>query len=655
MKLKKYFYALIVSCIFCSQLSVYGSGSNSNYGLKSRNRDSIKDTLSWSISLMRKVFSGSGEWFMTNDTYRKSVKGVIDYAENDPVDTVVVNMNQLLHNDSIPLIFNRKPENIQVKSVIPGYITSDELDLQVELRRKTVADSIKRSVILVPDDYLSEGLSRARLVPPGEPQQLLINMERNLPGAFVSRYRKGLADIILPANVTQEEIDTLKCRLFNTTRQFYNDSVIFSKRDSLLMAYRENYISKLSNDEASKRRVYLDTRNREILNIYNENEVRKVNDSIRVALRYLTNLAAADSSLVTVTNISGQQAKTWTANRPMTPTRIFLKNEQNDSISVVLYNNGKGGVRMVVDDGVKFMRLTESQKKEILFDQKKPDNKLQNVYLKHVDPLPWTLYGTGTVGFTQTALSNWAKGGESSLSLLLIGKYIANYSKKYVKWENNAEFRLGIFNSKSRGLEKNDDKLELQSRLGISAFKKWYYSGESNFRTQMAKGYKYPDKDNPISAFMAPAYLTFSVGMDYKPNKNFSLFLSPFTSKTTFVRDTAMIDPTHFGLEPGKKRLWEPGVIAKMNWHYLIKENIVYDTRAEIFSNYNYPFQKYNVFWEQTLVLQLTQYISTRINTQLVYDYNTKFPVTDADGKEIAQKAKWQFKELFTVGFNYKF
>jgi hypothetical protein len=39
----------------------------------------------------------------------------------------------------------------------------------------------------------------------------------------------------------------------------------------------------------------------------------------------------------------------------------------------------------------------------------------------------------------------------------------------------------------------------------------------------------------------------------------------------------------------------------------------------------------------------------------LVYDYNTKFPVTDADGKEIAQQAKWQFKELFTVGFNYKF
>jgi hypothetical protein len=191
--------------------------------------------------------------------------------------------------------------------------------------------------------------------------------------------------------------------------------------------------------------------------------------------------------------------------------------------------------------------------------------------------------------------------------------------------------------------------------MGYSAFKKLYYSAEANFRTQMAKGYSYPDKGNPISAFMAPAYLTASVGMDYKPNKNFSLFLSPFTSKTTYVKDTAMIDPTHFGLDPGKTKLWEPGIIVKMNWHYDIVENITYDTRAEIFNNYNYPFQKFNVNWEQVLLMQITQRINARLMTQVVYDYNVKFPVKDENGVEIDKKAKWQLKELFTLGFNYKF
>jgi hypothetical protein len=171
----------------------------------------------------------------------------------------------------------------------------------------------------------------------------------------------------------------------------------------------------------------------------------------------------------------------------------------------------------------------------------------------------------------------------------------------------------------------------------------------------VAKGYKYPDKVNPISAFMAPAYLTFSVGMDFKPNKDFSLFLSPFTSKTTFVKDTVLIDPTHFGLDAGTTRLWEPGAIAKLNWHYKIKDDMFYDTRVEIFNNYRYPFQKFYVYWEQTLVMQITRHINARINTQVIYDYNVKFPIKDETGKTIDQKAKWQLKELFTLGFNYKF
>jgi len=450
-------------------------------------------------------------------------------------------------------------------------------------------------------------------------------------------------------------MDTLRVKLFVWTRQSYNDSILFHHRDSLIQSYRKGYLDRFSSESASKRRGYLETKNRLLLNTYNESEIAKVNDSILIALRYLTNRAAADSSLVTLTNISGSQAKIWTANHGMIPMRIFLKNEQNDSIGVAIYNNGKGGLRLVIDDGVKFLRLTETQKKEITFQEKKPDSNLQKIYLREVEPLPWKLYGTGTIGFTQTALSNWAKGGESSISMLLIGKYIANYSKKSLKWENMAEFRLGIFSSKSRGLEKNDDKLEFQSRMGYSAFKKWYYSGEANFRTQMAKGYSYPDKGDPISAFMAPAYLTASVGMDYKPNKNFSLFLSPFTSKTTYVKDTAMIDPTHFGLDPGTTKLWEPGVFVKLNWHYDIMENLNYDTRAEIFNNYNYPFQKFNVNWEQVFLMQITRHINLRLMTQVVYDYNVKFPVKDETGTEIDKKAKWQFKELFTLGFNYKF
>ncbi|HEY5511271.1 MAG TPA: DUF3078 domain-containing protein [Prolixibacteraceae bacterium] len=655
MSLKKHYIALTISFLLFFQLASLAAGTTDSRDRKFRKSTSSQDSLSWSISYMKKIFNGSGKWFLTKESFHKPIRGVIDYAENDPVDTIVLRMNKILLPDSIRLIFSRKAENISNRKLVPGYLLSDEVEKQVENRRKAVADSIRNTFIQVPDTYLNERLALVSLIPFGDPNKMPVDLYHTFPAAFKNKFNKVWEKTRLPANVTPAEIDTLKSKLFVWTRQTYNDSILFFKRDSLMKQYREDLILQLSAEAVAKEKNSLAERNRECLNSYNETEIAKVNDSIRVALHYLTDRAADDSTLVSITNITGTQAKTWTANHPMTSMRIFLKNEQNDSIGVTLYNNGKGGLKAIIDDGVKFLRLSETQKKEITFVPKKPDSKLHKVVIRHIDPLPWRLLGTGTVGFTQTALSNWAKGGESSLSMLLISRYIANYSKKNIRWENSAEFRLGIFSSKTRGIEKNDDKLEFQSRVGYSAFKKWYYSFESNFRTQVARGYMYPDKVNPISAFMAPAYLTFSIGMDFKPTKRFSLFLSPLTSKTTFVLDTALINSSNFGLEPGKRRLWEAGAIVKMNWHYPIMEDIIYDTRAEIFNNYLYPFQKFNLNWEQTLVMQVTQHISTRIMTQVIYDYNVKFPITDDTGKVIDQKAKWQLSELFTVGFNYRF
>jgi len=652
---KKINNTLIICVLIVFQFSASAAKYDFSGIRKSKNRAAVKDSISWSISLMKKVFNGSGEWYLTNDSFQKAVKGVIDYAENDPLDTVVIRMNQLLKDGSIPLIFNRKAESIPDKKIIPGFLSAEEVDRLVEHRRKSVADSIRKTLIQVPDSYISQGLTEVQVIPAGDPKQMLITMDKLMPVPFRNKFNKGWERVILPAKATETEIDTLKIRLFNLTRQLYNDSILFSRRDSLILLYRNNVISQQATEASLREKNFLYARNRDLLGAFNEEEVTKMNDSIRHALGFLTYLAASDSTLLTVANLKGGQAKIWTANHPMTPMRLFLKNEQNDSLSVILYNNGKDGLKIVIDDGVKFLRFTETQKKEITFNPKKPDGSLHKVILRTIDPLPWKLLGFGTIGFTQTALSNWAKGGESSLSMLLIERYTANYTKKNLSWENFAEFRFGTFSSKSRGLEKNEDKLEFQSRFGYSAFKKWYYSCESNFRTQLTRGYAYPDKVNPISAFMAPGYLTFSVGLDYKPNKNFSLFLSPITSKTTFVKDTALINPSHYGLDPGKTRLWEPGAIAKVNWHYKIKDDVFYDTRAEVFNNYNFPFQKFNVNWEQTLAMQLTQHINTRINTQVIYDYNVKFPDTDANGNVISLKAKWQLQEMFTLGINYKF
>jgi hypothetical protein len=55
------------------------------------------------------------------------------------------------------------------------------------------------------------------------------------------------------------------------------------------------------------------------------------------------------------------------------------------------------------------------------------------------------------------------------------------------------------------------------------------------------------------------------------------------------------------------------------------------------------------------LIMRVNRFINARIITQVIYDYNTKFPILDDAGKEIGRKPKWQFKELFTIGLTYKF
>jgi len=53
--------------------------------------------------------------------------------------------------------------------------------------------------------------------------------------------------------------------------------------------------------------------------------------------------------------------------------------------------------------------------------------------------------------------------------------------------------------------------------------------------------------------------------------------------------------------------------------------------------------------------MRVNRLINARIMTQLIYDYNTKFPILDSFGTEIGRKPKWQFKELLTIGLSYRF
>jgi hypothetical protein len=613
------------------------------------------DSLKWSIGFLNKLFNSGGEWYLTDYSYKRPMKGLLDYAENDPIDTVVVNMHKLLSDSKMVYLFDRRPQDIKDTKNIPGYISEEETRQRIERLQERLTDSLNNIYLPVPAPVLDYETSKAPLIPQGNPQTILTNKNSELPLDFKSELYARFANIKFRPDLSGISLDSLRNEVFDTYRKSYNDSVTAKWREMATASYRNQYISDYLNTKIISLNKQIEKHNLKVLNDYNDKAVESVNDSLKYALKCLMTHAEADSTLLRLYNLSGDKSEMWTANREMKPIRMYLKNTQNDSLSVVLINEGKAGLKLVIDDNVVITRLSKTPNKIVPIETVEPERKLQKMTIPKAEPLPWTLFGIGSVGFTQTALSNWAKGGENSLSMLFMGKYTANYSQDKKRWENSGEIRFGANQTKSRGLEKTEDKLEFQSRIGYSAFQHWFYSADADFKTQMANGYNYPDKSKTISAFMSPGYFTFAIGLDYKPNKEFSLFISPLTSKTTYVKDTALVDPKNYGLEPGQKKLWEPGIIIRSKWHKKLTDNIIYDTREDFFNNYRYTFSKFSFYWEQTLTMQINHYLNAMIRTEVVYDYNTKFPIHDEAGKEIGREPKWQFKEMFNIGFNYKF
>lgn len=275
----------------------------------------------------------------------------------------------------------------------------------------------------------------------------------------------------------------------------------------------------------------------------------------------------------------------------------------------------------------------------------------------------WKIGGNGSLQFSQGYLSHWIEGGESSISLLSGLSIFANYSKDKVVWENFLQLKNGQLKSGIKDFRKNEDKLEANTKFGHKAYKSFYYSIMADFKTQLFKGFDYPDEvPEQVSEFMAPARMFIAVGMDYKPTDKYSVLISPLTAKFTYISDTFSVDPMKYGLDPGEKIKSELGAYVKMQYKLDLTKNIQYETKFDLFSNYLVDPQNIDINWENYLVLKVNKYISTNIATHLIYDHDVDIPLynknneplLNEDGNQIYSKRP-QFKEMLSVGFSYKF
>lgn len=614
------------------------------------------------IGVLERYFYKDTTWHVVQPVTGESVTGMINFIRKQPLDTILGNIHDALEEPGKQFVY-RLPEYVSDSLSVSGYypftMLNHDLDqLQSRLRHKFLEDEIT-----VPLHMVTGIEEKAGVIPPGQGKLLFDKKLFALPDSLKSF--EVIPDSLLgsPLDFMRlQKLDSLREVFIEQKRVEYNDSVIWAYRDSII----ENYRQKMFEQEYDLTKNYLidsiSINNYNVLKNYNDSVVSAVNDSIAIIIEKLAEYSDfIDTTRIYMTNLVGDESSILLNNRNQYFSRVWLKNEQNDSLRVAVKNLNNRYIQMLIDDGVTISRFKPKQTKEFDFTSlNRAVSGLTGVDAKYRVLTPWRIGGDGTVGFSQTYLENWKKGGESALSLLIILKGFANYSSgdNKVKWENSGEIRNGWIRpgGSEAELQKNDDKFEITSRFGLSAFKKWYYSSELNYETQFFNGYKYPKSINPdpISAFMAPARTFFKIGLDYKPNKDFSLFISPLTLKNVFVKDTVKIDQTNFGIAPDKRGFWEPGLNADLRLRKDITSDISYETKYKMFINYKQPFGNLDINWENMVVMQLTDHINLRVMIHLIYDEDVLFPIYDANDVKIGEKPKLQLREFINVGFTYK-
>jgi hypothetical protein len=268
----------------------------------------------------------------------------------------------------------------------------------------------------------------------------------------------------------------------------------------------------------------------------------------------------------------------------------------------------------------------------------------------------WKFGGLASINLSQVSLTNWAAGGQSSSSGVTLFNLNGNYKKDNLSWENTIDLGYGLLKENSDDVVKTNDKLDLISKFGVKKTEKLYISVLFNFKTQFAPGYKDPNTTDIISKFLAPAYLTLSPGIDYKPNKYLSFLISPVTGKMTIVNDDSLSASGSFGVDPGEKVRYEIGSFAKLELKTDLMKNVRLNTKIDLFSNYLHNPQNIDVNWDLMINMKINDFLSANLITNLIYDDDIKIDVDkNGDGIIEASRPRIQFKEMFGVGLSLKF
>ncbi len=286
-------------------------------------------------------------------------------------------------------------------------------------------------------------------------------------------------------------------------------------------------------------------------------------------------------------------------------------------------------------------------------DLKKESEKIIKKDPKDTIPQVWKRGGNFNLNINQGSMSNWSAGGDKfSFSLNSYLNLYSFYKKNKNSWDNMLDLNFGIVQTTSLGRRKSSDRIDFTSKYGYALKKHLNLATLFNLRSQFANGYNYANNSQGVetatltSKSFAPAYLLLSLGLDYKPKDNFSLFMSPVSARWVVVADKAL--GNQYGLDSGKTVRSDIGAYVSANYIAKIGKNFTYKTKLDLFSNYKKDPQNIDIYWTNVITAKVTKYINFSFNVDMIYD-------NDIKNIDPTKGPAPQWLQLMGIGFAYKF
>lgn len=240
----------------------------------------------------------------------------------------------------------------------------------------------------------------------------------------------------------------------------------------------------------------------------------------------------------------------------------------------------------------------------------------------------WKTKTSVGINVNQAAFSdNWKAGGVNSFALGGLINYKAEYSKESYSYTSEVILQYGKVKNKNQLQKKTNDRIYWDNKAAIQMSKNWYFFGSINFESQFDRGFSY-SKDAKgdevtklLSKFMAPGYLTESVGFEYKPNKFFSTRIGTGTARQTFVLDTALYrtNPNNFGVVKGKTFKNELAFQIVTSYEKEVFTNVGLKTRYNMFIPYD-NFGHIDHRLDVTLTAKVNRFMNVTVSGVGLYD-----------------------------------